>query len=55
MSKEYIEKVKSCLVGVHLGDSLGVTNEFQPPILDKSKWQRDVLGGGALSFRSDQR
>ena len=50
MSKEYIERVKSCLLGVHLGDSLGVTNEFQPPILDESKWQRDILGGGVFGF-----
>ncbi len=37
------------LLGLHAGDSLGATLEFQAPV-SESKWLREIVGGGPLRW-----
>ena len=45
-----LEKFKGMLLGLHVGDSLGATLEFQDAIWDKVNWQRDIIGGGHYNW-----
>ncbi len=41
---------RGMLLGLHAGDAMGVTLEFQPAVEDKNKWQTEMLGGGEFDF-----
>lgn len=41
---------RGMLIGLHVGDTMGVTLEFQPPINDRNKWQIEMEGGGEFQF-----
>jgi len=45
-----MNKKLGMLLGLHVGDCMGVTLEFQPPVLDKNQWQTDLIGGGEFNF-----
>lgn len=50
MKKELNTYEKGMLLALHAGDAMGVTLEFQPPVIDKSQWQKDMIGGGEFQF-----
>lgn len=41
---------RGMLLGLHAGDAMGVTLEFQPPVEDRDKWQKEMIGGGEFQF-----
>lgn len=41
---------RGMLLGLHAGDAMGVTLEFQKPVEDTSNWQKEMIGGGEFQF-----
>lgn len=45
-----MNKKLGMLLGLHVGDCMGVTLEFQPAVREKDQWQKEMLGGGEFNF-----
>lgn len=41
---------KGMLLGLHVGDAMGVTLEFQPAVNERNNWQVEMEGGGEFQF-----